>query len=274
MTATQAGAPPGSLPDASRAQRRRQAKDLGAVLLVWLLFFAAWEGGARYLGAVMLPGPITVAAQMVDIIISGNFIEHFQWSLLKTILGYLLAGALGIPIGYLMGRYDYWKSFFQDGMTIAGTIPALTYAVFALVIFGISMQGPVVAVGLICTPFVAINVAEGVRSVDRDLLAMSTAYGKSGREIQRHIVIPTVAPYAFAAVRMTFAVAWKVEALTEVFGGSNGIGYEIRRAYIGYSMEGVLAWMFLFITFMLLVERFVLVRLEKWVFKWRPSERT
>ena len=53
----------------------------------------------------------------------------------------MLAGAtagmhvrVGAPVGYLMGRYNYWKAFFLDGVTVAGTIPALTYAVLSLIL--------------------------------------------------------------------------------------------------------------------------------------------
>jgi NitT/TauT family transport system permease protein len=80
-------------------------------------------------------------------------------------------------------------------------------------------------------------------------------------------------PFVFAGVRLAFALAWKVEALTEVFGGSNGVGFEIRRSYQMFSIPGVLAWMFLFIAFMLVVERFLLVRFENRVLRWRPQER-
>jgi NitT/TauT family transport system permease protein len=38
-------------------------------------------------------------------------------------------------------------------------------------------------------------------------------------------------------------------------------------------MPGVIAWVLLFVLFMLLIERFVLVRLERRLFRWRQWER-
>jgi NitT/TauT family transport system permease protein len=72
---------------------------------------------------------------------------------------------------------------------------------------------------------------------------------------------------------MSFAVAWKVEALTEVFGGTNGVGFQIRNEYQLFNITGVIAWMALFIVFMLLVERLVLRKLENRILAWRPEER-
>jgi NitT/TauT family transport system permease protein len=143
----------------------------------------------------------------------------------------------------------------------------------ALIIFGISMEGPVLAVALVSMPYIAINVAEGIRGVDQDLIKMSHAFGRSPRQIRRDVLVPSIVPFVFAGVRLAFAIAWKVEALTEVFGGRNGVGFEIRRSYQLFSIPGVLAWMFLFIAFMLLVERLLLLRLENRVLGWRPTER-
>lgn len=243
------------------------------VVLGWLAFLGVWTWGSAQFTGTVLPTPRRVAVEMWEIVVSGRFLLHFQWSLFKTVAGFAVAVLLGAPIGYLMGRSRYWRAFFHDGVTVSGTIPGLTYAVMALIIFGISLEGPILAVALISMPYIAINVAEGIRGVDQDLVKMSQAFGRTQRQIRRHVLIPSVVPFVFAGVRLAFAIAWKVEALTEVFGGRNGVGFEIRRSYQLFSIPGVLAWMFLFIAFMLVIERFLLVRLENRVLAWRPQER-
>jgi len=140
------------------------------------------------------------------------------------------------------------------------------------VIFGIGFQGPVLAVGLISMPYIALNVAEGLEGVDRDLLSMSTAYGRTDRETLRHILIPSILPFVFAGVRLSFAIAWKVEALTEVFGSSNGVGFQIRFAFQGFSITRVLAWTLMFIAFLLVIERMLAI-LERRLFRWRTWEQ-
>jgi NitT/TauT family transport system permease protein len=140
------------------------------------------------------------------------------------------------------------------------------------VIFGIGLEGPILAVALVSMPYIALNVAAGLEGIDANLITMSRAFGRSRKEILRHVLIPTIAPFVFAGVRLSFALAWKVEALTEVFGSSNGIGFMIRRSYQLFSVVDVLAWTALFVIFMLLLERLVLVPLERHLFRWRPQE--
>ena len=258
---------------ARRASARHKRKRLALLVAGWAVLLTIWQVAAYYLPFGTLPNPLEVGAEMWEIVASGALVSDFFASVLKTFAGFGVAVLIGAPVGYLMGRFTYWRAFFHDGVTVAGTIPALTYAVLSLIIFGLSNMGPVLAVALVSTPYVAINVAEGIRGVDQNLVRMSQAFGRSPQQIRRQVFIPTIVPYVFAAVRMSFAVAWKVEALTEVFGGSNGVGFQIRTEYQLFSITGVLAWTLLFIAFMLLVERLILRKLENRVLAWRPEER-
>ena len=103
---------------------------------------------------------------------------------------------------------------------------------------------------------------------------LSDAFGRQRPSIVRHVLIPSVAPFAFAGVRLSFALAWKVEQLTEVFGASSGVGFQIRKEFEDFSIPGMLAWVLLFIIFMILLERLVLARLERYLFRWRLEEAT
>ncbi|HUG32188.1 MAG TPA: ABC transporter permease subunit [Acidimicrobiia bacterium] len=255
----------------SAARSRRRA---GALVLGWVGFLLVWDFISRFiLDEFILPGPGKVGAAMWDIVVQGEFVDDFAASISKTFMGFGLGAVIGAPVGYAMGKSRYWKAFFQDGVVGAGSIPGITYAVFALVIFGTGFLGPVLAVAMISMPFIALSVAEGVEGVDADLIRMARAYERGPSDINRHVVLPSIMPFVFAGVRLSFAIAWKVEALTEVFGSSNGVGFQIRFAFQGFSITNVMAWTLLFILFMLLIER-GLASIEAHVFRWRTWERT
>jgi NitT/TauT family transport system permease protein len=253
----------------------RRARQAALVVAGWLAFLGFWTYASNNLvNPFILPTPAKVLDEMWTIVSTGELFEHFQWSLMKTFVGFGLAVAIGLPIGMLMGTSRWWRAYFHMPVTVAGNIPGITYAVLALVIFGISLEGPILAVALISMPYIAINVAAGLDGIDRGLMQMSRAFGRRGRDVLRHVLIPTVIPFVFAGVRLSFALAWKVEAITEVFGASNGIGYMIRHSYDQFSVAGILAWMFFFVIFIVLMERFVLQPAERYLFRWRPAEVT
>lgn len=240
---------------------------VGGFLLVWTLLTEL------VVGEFLLPPPLEIGQEMWTIVRTGAFAGQFVPTIQRLAYGFGLALLIGFPVGYLMGTSRYWRAFFHDMVMVAGSIPGITYAVMALVVLGISELGPVLSVGLVSMPYVAINVAEGLDSVDRRLVQMSDAFGRGRGSVVRHVLVPSVAPFAFAGVRLSFALAWKVEQLTEVFGSSKGVGFQIRKEFEDFSIPGMLAWVLLFIVFMILVERFILVRLERYLFRWRLEEQ-
>lgn len=239
----------------------------GGFLLLWTLLTEF------VVGEFLLPPPLEIGQEMWTIVRTGDFLRQFVPTIQRLAYGFGLALLIGFPVGYLMGTSRYWRAFFHDMVMVAGSIPGITYAVMALVLLGISEWGPVLSVGLVSMPYVAINVAEGLDSVDRRLVQMSDAFGRNRSAVVRHVLVPSVAPFAFAGVRLSFALAWKVEQLTEVFGSSKGVGFQIRKEFEDFSIPGMLAWVLLFIVFMILLERFVLVRLERYLFRWRLEDQ-
>lgn len=243
----------------------------------WLVSLAAivtallaWWLGAAAIGDAIVPSPLAVADRMADIVVTGAALEHFVASIGKILAGFGIAVLVGVPVGFLMGRSAFWTAYFSLPLFVLGNVPGLTYAVFGLVVFGVGATGPVVVSAMVVVPFIAINVAEGVRSVDGHLLDMCRAFDRSPAAVARHLYVPALTTFVFAGVRYGFAMAWKVEALTEVFGASSGVGFMIRRAYQEFQVADMLAWTMLFIVLMVLVER-GLALAEKRLFSWRKD---
>ena len=235
-----------------------------------LLAVAAWAAVAAWVDDPILPKPSGVFERIVAITVSGEAVTNFASSIGKIAAGFAIAMLAGLVIGFAMGRSRFMTSYFSLPLFMLGNMPGLTYAVFGLLIFGVGAGGPIVVSALVATPFIAINVAEGVRSVDGNLLSMCRAFERNRVDILRHLYLPAVATFVFAGVRYGFAMAWKVEALTEVFGASDGVGFMIRKAYQEFQVDDMLAWTALFIVVMILIER-GLAYLETRLFAWRKD---
>jgi NitT/TauT family transport system permease protein len=254
----------------SAALRRRSLSTAGYAILGALCFLGVWGFFATFvLEPYVLPPPWAVAQRMWQLLGEGTVLTNFWSSLWKTMLGWLLALVFGLPIGLLMGRYRYAKSFFHDLVYLAANVPLIVYAVLMLIVFGISSIGPAFVVMLLVLPAVAFNVAAGVESADRGLLAMSRSFRRSSRQVARNVIMPSVIPFLFAGGRVSFADSWKLEALTETFGGQQGVGFQLEKSFQVFSVVDLLAWMMFFVVFVVVIERLVLLRLEKRIFAWR-----
>lgn len=217
----------------------------------------------------VLPSPLLVGQEMVDIIASGQFATHVSATIGRLSIGFAIAFALGTAIGIAMGRSAYWREFFGDYIMLTLTTPGLVFALVSAMFFGLSPLGPIVAIVLTAMPHVTVNVYEGVRAIPRELLDMAKVYEVPPTARLRGVVVPAVAPYLFTAARYGFAISWKITALTELFGSSSGVGFQIRTEFLLFSMRGVLAWTLFLVIFAILVEWVVLMRLERRFFRWR-----
>ncbi|MHA0289739.1 ABC transporter permease [Mycobacterium sp. C3-094] len=276
MTSTVAPPDSPSVPASATRRPRRRRPGLTANLR-WLasgaalvLAVAIWAAVAAWIDDPIVPRPAGVAEQVGAIVVSGEALSNFTVSIAKIAAGFVIAMAGGLVIGFLMGRSRFMTAYFSLPLFVLGNMPGLTYAVFGLLIFGVGAGGPIVVSALVALPFIAINVAEGVRSVDGKLLSMCQAFGRSRTDVLRHLYLPAVTTFVFAGVRYGFAMAWKVEALTEVFGAGSGVGFMIRKAYQEFRVDDMLAWTTLFIVAMVLIER-GLAALENRFFAWRKE---
>lgn len=239
-------------------------------ILGYVLVLGVWQFvSGRYVPAFSLPSPATMVDEMWEIIVTGVFLEHFSSTIRKIAIGYSITFVLGMGIGVLMAR-PWADAFFRDWVLSIMSTPGLVFALVAAMIFGFSPLGPITAIVVTSFPFVTVNIAEGVRAMPKDLIDMGKAFNVSERRRLRQIVIPFLAPYTFAALRYGFSIAWKIATLTEVFGSSSGIGFMIRREFQMFSIAGMLAWIFFFFAFALLLEQFLQAGMKRY-FRWRPE---
>jgi NitT/TauT family transport system permease protein len=184
---------------------------------------------------------------------------------------FALSVPIGVAIGIMMGRSRYWDAFFRDFILAGMSTPGLVFVFVGVMLFGISKWGRIIPIVLIVIPLVVVNVVEGVRAIPRDLFDMAKSYGVTPFRRLRHVLIPGIAPFLFTAVRYAIAVGLRGTALVEVFGGTAGMGFQLRRNFDRFAVGGTLAWALFIVLLVLLIERVLLNNAEKYFFRWRQK---
>lgn len=224
----------------------------------------------------VLPRPGQVFGFMLDelrgdTLAPSNMYETFAISLKRLGIGMAVAMALGTVIGLAMGLSTSVNAFFNDWVVAVLAMPNLAWALFCSLAFGFGDFGPIVTVVLTGIPFVIINVREGVRNAPTELYNMARAFGVTRNDTIRHVLIPSLMPFMFAAGRYAFALGWKGLVVAEVFGGQDGAGWTIKFWYDAHRAYGVIGYALLFVIFALLFEKFMFDRLSRYFFRWRPE---
>ena len=257
-----------------RPERRRRfidPTDLAMKALALLLLAAVWQGISLLYPPTFLPGPALVLGRVAELIWTGEFAAQAVPTVLRVLVGFFLAIALGSAVGVAMGLRRRLESFFEAYILVGLTIPGLAWAVLALMWFGIGEVAPVFSIVAVTAPMLAVNMWQGTKAIDRELIEMQRAFRASRRSILVDVVVPQLLPYLFAASRFGFGLGWKVVVLSEMFGLSSGIGYQINRAFSLYSMQNVLAWTIGFTLVMGFFEYGFLRPLERHFLRWRPA---
>ena len=203
--------------------------------------------------------------------VAENLYQQFGISIARLTFGFLVATTVGTLIGLAMGVSKSVDAFFHDWVMAILAMPALVWALFFSVAFGFGHSAPVLTVIFAGIPFVIINVREGVRNTPKELIDMAKAFEVPESKITRHVFIPSLMPFFFAALRYAYAIGWKGLVIAEVFGSQVGMGWTIKFWYDAHRAHGVIGYALFFIFFALALEKLVFDPLARRAFKWRPS---
>ena len=244
-----------------------------SVVAGWAVFVAVWYLVARFVFTPQqLPQPHIVATEAWDVLTTREFSTNIQASILRVAAGFLLALVVSIGLGLLIAYSTWWRRLLNSLMLFIVSVPTVSFAILSLIVLGISPLGPIINAMLVATPYITMNLAQGLTGVDRRLIVMSESFGRTRGQIITGILVPSSLLSILGGARLAFAVAWRMALLTEVFASSEGIGFQIRRSFESYDIRGMLAWAVLFIIIMLLIENLIFRQIERRLSRWRTPE--
>lgn len=234
---------------------------VSVIALWWIISVASPKG--------FIPSPPTVFSAVFDIVVSGAFLQNMFDTLRRVIIGFGLAFGASLGLGMLMGFVTYADRFFEVWVLIGLTIPSLAWAVLALLWFGTTDLSAIFSIFVILCPLMTLNMLEGTKALDRDLIEMAKVFHFPRIMIVRDIVVPQLVPHILAATRFGFALGWKVVVIAEMLGLSSGVGYMISYSFGLFDMAGVMAWTIAFTGVMFLIEFGVFRIIERRMTAWR-----
>lgn len=240
----------------------RVASVLAMIAIWWLLTF--------FFPPSLIPPPSATFAEVLSIMGSGQFFSEMGATLRRVGIGFAIAMLIAVPLGILMGTIKTLESFFESPVILGLTMPGLVWAVMAIMFFGLSEASAYAAVAITIMPMLAISLWQGTKSIDQDLLDMSTAFHAGVWSKIVDVILPQLISHILAAVRYGLGLAWKVVVVVEMFGFSNGVGYQVVRGFNVFSMKQVLAWAITFLVVMIIIEFGLIGGLESRVTRWRP----
>ena len=211
-----------------------------------------------------LPAPITVAMTMLTIFSDANMLRQVMLSLIHISSAMLIAFIMGSCIAMLPNLHPASSHFVDQRLTpFLNSFSGVGWLFIAILWFGINSFTVIFAVTMVLVPFAVINLRTGLSEMDAEILELGSSLTRSRLKNFCKLVMPMLYPYAFATLRISFGVSWKVVLTAELFGGSGGMGYMLNKARQEFETEIIFAIITYMITFVILSELMVFNLVQK-----------
>jgi ABC-type nitrate/sulfonate/bicarbonate transport system permease component len=197
--------------------------------MMFALIVLVWELGSRINPALQsyLPPVSRIASSLGELILSGQILSHLMITLNRFLQGYLLAAAIAVILGTVLGYFRLAHSLFGAVIEFLRPMPSVAIVPVAILLLGIG-DAMIVAVTVYASVWpVLINTIDGVRHLERTLIDTGRTFGLNRRKILWLVVLPAAAPYIVTGLRISLSIALILVTTAEMIAGSRGLGFFI-----------------------------------------------
>jgi NitT/TauT family transport system permease protein len=211
---------------------------LGLLLLV--AWYVATANGR--INSLILPAPTDVFASLLDGLSSGLYLEHTLITIQESLLGFLLAMVVALPLGYGVAKSRLLAHTLQPYLAAGQAVPAIVIAPFLYLWFGIGSFSVMIVCMLVVLFPMVINTILGVQMIERDLLEAARLEGAAGWLMLTQIEFPLALPAILAAVRTGLTLSITGAIVGEFFcNPDHGLGALVYIALNQYNMAFMFA---------------------------------
>jgi NitT/TauT family transport system permease protein len=195
----------------------------------FVLFIAVWAiatfGG--FVSKTFLADPIMMVKSGYTLLTEMGFAKDIGMTVWRVLGGFLLAAALALPLGVMMGAYKPIEAFFEPFVSFARYLPASAFIPLLILWAGIG-EAQKLAVIFIGSFFqLVLMIAVVVGNTRRDLVEAAYTLGATDASLVKRVLIPGAAPEIAEILRMVLGWAWTYVIVAELIGASSGIGHMI-----------------------------------------------
>jgi nitrate/nitrite transport system permease protein len=238
---------------------------LGMAVLVGIWFVATHKGGS-------IPGPVQVWNAAVALFSdpfyrNGPNDQGIGWNVLSSLqrvgIGFGFAALVGIPLGFILGRFAFLSSMVNPIISLLRPVSPLAWLPIGLLVFKKADPAATYTI-FICSIWPMImNTAQGVQRVPQDYLNVARVLALSEWKIVTKILFPAVLPYMLTGIRLSIGTAWLVIVAAEMLTGGVGIGFWVWDEWNNLKVEHIIIAIFVIGIVGLILEQALILLAKK-----------
>lgn len=250
----------------SKSTRELLFKKILPPLLGIALFIVGWALLAQQ--SENLPGPEKTWSSAVELF-SDPFYDNgpndkgIGWNILNSLqrvgVGFGLAALIGIPLGFMIGRFAFFNGMTSPIISLLRPVSPLAWLPIGLLVFQESQPAAIWVIFISSIWPMVINTAIGVTKIPQDYMNVARVLNLSEWKIFTSILFPAVLPYMMTGVRLSMGIAWLVIVAAEMLTGGVGIGFWVWDEWNNLNVEHIIIAIFVIGIVGLLLEKFLML---------------
>lgn len=194
----------------------------GLILLLWEISTRAAPKLQLYLPPISF-----VLTALGKSALSGPIVPHLAVTVGRFLQGYLLAAAIGVSLGIVLGYFRFLHSLLEMVIEFLRPMPSVAIIPVAVLMLGIG-DSMIVAVTVYASLWpVLINTIDGVRHIESILIQTGRTFGLKRWQLLWQIILPAASPYVVTGLRIGLSIALILVTTAEMVAGSKGMGFFI-----------------------------------------------
>ncbi len=236
----------------------------------FVMFFAIWAlatlGG--FVPKIFLADPLTMVADGWRLISQHGFGLEIGITIWRVLGGFVIAAAIAVPLGILMGAYKPVEAFLEPFVSFARYLPASAFIPLLILWAGIGETQKLLVIFIGSVFQIILMVAIVVGGTRRDLVEAAYTLGSGDGSVVRRVLIPMNAPEIAEILRLVLGWAWTYVIVAELIGSSAGIGHMIIDSQ-ALMATGQMIFGIIVIGVIGLISDFLFKMLNRKLFPWR-----
>jgi NitT/TauT family transport system permease protein len=216
---------------------------IGAGAISWLVFLLGWHflAASEMTPEKLLPGPVQVLEALWRLLTDAGFGLDVAQSVKRILISFVIAIAIALPLGMLMGAYPLVESFFQPLVSPFRYLPAPSFVPLLLMWLG-SGDGQKIALLVLGVVWFLVSLfMDNTKAVPEELVECSLTLGAGRRGVLWRVLFPAALPGYVDTARQMLAVSWTYLVIAEIVAASDGIGAMMMRAKRFVRVDDILA---------------------------------
>jgi NitT/TauT family transport system permease protein len=218
---------------------------VAVVVLVWFLLTLGKTPESRLVSPVLLPSPGEVLTSIPTLFRERALLASIAATLQRVFGGFLLAIAVGVPLGILAGAYRVFDALTNPLSVFARNVPVAVLIPLTILWFGIDEAQKTMFIFISTVPFVFFDSAQAVAAVNDRYVETAQTLGASARQVVTKVLIALAMPDIFSSLRSLFGLAFGYIMLAELVNAKHGLGYLLMTSQRRGLTEHIFAILFL-----------------------------